>query len=125
MTEQAREDPYSSMAILSDTDFELSGEDIPRPVSLHFEPDAAFILVTFLPIEGEFTAGDIVKTPGYDEAVGGRYPDDRFRPIVAQLRFTFQALNSTLIQVNQRNGSTYSYQVNPDYTITDRRPITE
>jgi|GEM_PF-4028284 len=110
-------DPYSSIAILGDRDFELSGDGLTVP--LQFRPDAAFVLVTFLAIEGDCTARNIFKTPGFDEAVGGKYPEDRFQPIFSKLRFTFDALNSTLIQARERENSSlpFIYYRNPDYEV--------
>lgn len=119
MTDSEGGDPYSRMTILGEHSFELSGNNLVIPLS--FKPDAAFIVMNLLVIEGDFTARDIVKIPGAGEAIGGKYPDDRFRLVFSDIRFMFSALRSTLIQADERHGVPYAYHRNPEYEIVDTR----
>jgi hypothetical protein len=119
MSDIERNDPYSGMAILGEYDFELTGEGLAVPLS--FEPDAAFIVMTVLNFEGDFTGKDIVKIPGANEAIGGKYPEDRFRLVFSDIRFMLDVLRSTLVQADRRHGMPYVYRRNPGYKIVDRR----
>jgi hypothetical protein len=113
-------DPYTEAAILTPQEFELRGSGLAVP--LRFKPDAAFLVRTVLAKESEFTRYDIVNTSGFKEVCEGADPVGRFAGVFSDIRFTLDALGSTLVQVTQKQGTRNIYRRNPAYRVIDERP---
>jgi hypothetical protein len=122
MTTSQRPDRYNEIAVMSPQDFELRGSGLIVP--LHFRPNAAFIVRTVLGHEGEFTRGAVVEAPEFAEICGYPRPLADFRDNMRSIRFTLDALGSTLIQTRNSPGLLNVYQRNPNYSITGDWPLT-
>lgn len=112
-------DPYTEMAITGEQDFELRGSGLVVPLS--FKPDAAFVLRTLVSTDEELLRNHIAKLPEFDKICGDAYPISRFNTVIHNLRFTFDALNATVIQVPRKQGANNVYRRNPDYIYFDER----
>lgn len=114
-----RQDPYSEIAIVGDQDFELRGSDLAVP--LRFKPDASFIVRTILTEDSQLTSADIARGEEFRKICEGTYCDGRFAAVISHIRFTFDALGSTVMQI-RKAGNTNLYYRNPSYNVVDERP---
>jgi hypothetical protein len=121
MTDFDRIDPYNEIAVVGMLDFELRADGLAVP--LHFKPDAAFIVRTVLEQETEFTRNVILEKPRFRELCEGAVVTSRFPGVFSDLRFTFDALGSTLIQTAHKRGTSNVYICNPNYAITDEQGL--
>ena len=121
MTGLEHHDPYQEIAVLAPQEFELRASNLAVP--LHFKPDAAFILRTVLQQEEEFTREVFIRDRAFKEVCEGTSVLSRFPSVFSDLRFTFDALGSRLIQTSYQKGVTNVYVRNPEYTVTDEHGL--
>jgi hypothetical protein len=119
MSVRGREDIYDQVTICGEQEFELAGPNTVVP--LQFAADASFIMRAILMHEGEFTAREITTMPGFSEVCEDTYPMHRFVRLFSDLRFTLDALGSTLIRLKTRDGSKNIYARDPRYIVVDHR----
>lgn len=117
-------DEYSGIAITGEQDFQLMGSGLVVPVPLHLQtrPEAAFIVMAFLERTEPFTAAQVSKSPGFKELCNVQNPSARFHTSLNYLRFFFEAVSSTFIQVDDVDrGYAHTYWRNPAYEVLDKR----
>jgi hypothetical protein len=113
-------DIFSGIAVNENRKFELFGSE--HPVSLRFGSEASFILLALLFYKESFTATEIIRDRGFEEACTETSATTSFHQQISHLQSTFDALGSTLIQRNcGETGFAHTYQRNPDYEIVDNR----
>jgi hypothetical protein len=113
-------DIYNTATILGEDDFALSGEGVYVP--LRFKSDTSFILRRVLTGEEMFSS-TVLRHDYWDEwSQVYRSPNTHFDGVFSALRFTLDALGSTLIQPKGKGSDKQNYyQRNPDYQIVDAR----